>query len=78
MIGSDQPLDRSHDEVQVLIHMDGQGATNLKDGTWAAVVGAQPKGVPFGWKNFYDEDEPMLSPAQTMARKPTPLMISYQ
>ena len=78
MIGSDQEIDRSRDEVSVLVHMDGQGPTGSKDATWAAVVGAQPKGVPFGWKNFYDEDVPMLNPAQTMARKPTPLMISYQ
>jgi hypothetical protein len=78
MIGSDEPLNRSRDEISVLVHMDGQGSTGQKDSTWGAVVGAQPKGVPFGWKNFYDEDEPMLTPAQTMVRKPTPLMISYQ
>lgn len=78
MIGDDEPLETGRDEVALLIHMDGQGATDLKDGTWAAVVGAAPKGVPFGWKNFYDEDEPMLTPAQTMTRRPTPSMISYQ
>ena len=58
--------------------MDGQGAPALKDGTWGAVTRAAPPGVTFGWKNFYDEDAPMLTPAQTMTRKPTPLMISYQ
>jgi hypothetical protein len=78
MIGDDQPLERDRDEVALLIHMDGQGPTGSKDTTWRAVVGAAPKGVPFGWKNFYDEDTPMLTPAQTMARKPTPVMISYQ
>ncbi|HEV7655783.1 MAG TPA: hypothetical protein VGP36_13770 [Mycobacteriales bacterium] len=78
MIGDDEPLQHDRDQVQLLIHMDGQGPTNTKDSTWAAVVGAAPKGVPFGWKNFYDEDTPMLTPAQTMIRKPTPSMISYQ
>jgi hypothetical protein len=78
MIGADEPLEHDRDQVQMLIHMDGQGPTNSKDETWAAVVGAAPKGVPFGWKNFYDEDTPMLTPAQTMIRKPTPSMISYQ
>jgi hypothetical protein len=78
MIGDDEPLEHDRDSVQLLIHMDGQGPTNSKDETWAAVVGAAPKGVPFGWKNFYDEDSPMLTPAQTMTRKPTPSMISYQ
>lgn len=78
MIGADQPLQRGRDEVALLIHMDGQGPTGSKDATWRAVVGAAPKGVPFGWKNFYDEDTPMLTPAQTMTRRPTPMMISYQ
>ncbi|HEX6754411.1 MAG TPA: hypothetical protein VF109_00545 [Mycobacteriales bacterium] len=78
MIGDDEPLQRDRDEVTLLIHMDGQGPTGSKDDTWRAVVGAAPKGVPLGWKNFYDEDTPMLSPAQTMTRKPTPVMISYQ
>ncbi|MFL6130382.1 MAG: hypothetical protein ACJ73E_15130 [Mycobacteriales bacterium] len=78
MIGDDEPLQRDRDEVALLFHMDGQGPTGSKDDTWRAVVGAAPKGVPFGWKNFYDEDSPMLTPAQTMTRKPTPVMISYQ
>jgi hypothetical protein len=78
MIGSDEPLQHDRDEVALLIHMDGQGPTNSKDETWRAVVGAAPKGVPLGWKNFYDEDSPMLTPAQTMTRRPTPMMISYQ
>lgn len=78
MIGDDEPLQTDRDEVALLVHMDGQGPTGTKDATWAAVVGAAPAGVPFGWKNFYDEDQPMLTPAQTMVRKPTPSMISYQ
>lgn len=78
MVGDDEPLQHDRDQVQLLVHMDGQGPTGTKDSTWAAVVGNAPKGVPFGWKNFYDEDSPMLTPAQTMTRKPTPSMISYQ
>jgi hypothetical protein len=31
-----------------------------------------------GWKNFYDEDHPMVTPRQTMTYQPTPVMISYQ
>ena len=78
MIGTDQPLQQGRDEVALLVHMDGQGPPGSKDTTWGAVVGAAPKGVAFGWKNFYDEDVPMLSPAQTMTKRPTPAMISYQ
>ena len=78
MIRNESRLDTSHDEVQLLIHMDGQGSPELKESTWRAVVAAAPRGVPFGWKNFYDEDSPTLSPRQTMAKRPEPDMISYQ
>ncbi|MBW4717133.1 hypothetical protein [Saccharothrix obliqua] len=78
MIRDEQALDTSRDELAVLIHMDGQGSTAQKDDTWAAVVGARPGDLPLGWKNFYDEDHPMLTPEQTMTRRPTPVMISYQ
>ena len=78
MIGDDQPLQRDRDEVRAA-HPHGRPGPDRQQGrTWRAVVGAAPKGVPFGWKNFYDEDTPMLTPAQTMPRKPTPAMISYQ
>ncbi len=78
MIRNEKKLDTRHDELQLLIHMDGQGSPDLKEGTWRAVVAAAPQGMPFGWKNFYDEDKPMLTPKQTMAKRPVPDMISYQ
>lgn len=78
MLRDEKRIDTGRDQVQVLVHMDGQGTPALKDGTWRGVTGAAPKGMPFGWKNFYDEDEPMLTPAQTMAKKPQPFMVSYQ
>ena len=78
MIRNEPALDTSRDEVSVLIHMDGQGSTAQKDDTWRAVVAARPTNLPLGWKNFYDEDHPMLTPAETMARRPAPMMISYQ
>jgi hypothetical protein len=78
MIRDVSALDTTHDEVSLLIHMDGQGSTALKDATWKSVVAARPDDVPMGWKNFYDEDHPMLTPEQTMQRRPTPMMVSYQ
>ena len=42
------------------------------------MTAAAPPGLLFGWKNFYREDTPMLSPDQTMAHHPAPLMVSYQ
>jgi hypothetical protein len=32
----------------------------------------------FGWKNFYDEDLPLRSPAATLSLEPSPRYISYQ
>ncbi|WNV85175.1 hypothetical protein [Umezawaea sp. Da 62-37] len=79
MIRDEPSLVTDHDELAVLIHMDGQGTTGQKTATWNSVVAARPdEGVPLGWKNFYDEDHPMLTPEQTMGYRPTPTMISYQ
>ncbi|HEX7306000.1 hypothetical protein [Lentzea sp.] len=78
MIRDEQALDTSRDEVQLLIHMDGQGSTGQKVSTWDSVVAARPADLPMGWKNFYDEDKPMLTPRQTMEYRPKPSMVSYQ
>jgi hypothetical protein len=78
MIRDEASLVTTHDELALLIHMDGQGTTGQKVATWQSVVAARPGGVPMGWKNFYDEDHPVLTPAQTMAHDPVPVMISYQ
>jgi hypothetical protein len=78
MLTGEQHLDTSRDDLAIVIHMDGQGAPSVKQGTWDAVTGAAPRGVFFGWKNFLVKDHPMLTPAQTMTKTPAPVMISYQ
>jgi hypothetical protein len=78
MIGHEAGLQTTYPDLSVLIHMDGQGGTAQKVATWNAVVHTAPKGVHFGWKNFYKEDHPTMTPQQTMAQQPTPVMISYQ
>jgi len=78
MIQGEQDLDTSHDDLSIVIHMDGQGTPAVKQATWNAVTAAAPDGVFFGWKNFLVKDHPMLAPRQTMANAPVPVMISYQ
>jgi hypothetical protein len=78
MIGNEQRLDTSYSDLEIVIHMDGQGTPQDKEQTWDAVTAAAPPGVFFGWKNFFVKDHPMLDPQQTMARTPQPVMISYQ
>ena len=78
MIGNENSVDTRHDNLAIVIHMDGQGTPTDKQQTWQGVTGAAPRRVFFGWKNFYAKDHPMLGPRQTMARIPMPVMISYQ
>ena len=69
----------SHPELDLLVHVDGQGSQPDKQATWKALHQDAPEGVHWGWKNFYDEDTPMLSPEQTMADvHPTPSLVTYQ
>ncbi|HEV2371041.1 MAG TPA: hypothetical protein VGS19_02630 [Streptosporangiaceae bacterium] len=78
MISDEQGLNTSHDDLAIVIHMDGQGTPAMKQQTWDAVTAAAPAHVYFGWKNFLTKDHPMLTPSQTMARRSPPDMVSYQ
>jgi hypothetical protein len=68
-----------HPEIAVILHADGQGGQGAKQETWSVLKEDLPEGMWLGWKNFYDEDSPMLTPEQTVAQvEPTPWFISYQ
>ena len=70
---------QTHPELYMLVHVDGQGSQPDKQATWKALHQGAPKGLHWGWKNFYDEDTPMLTPAQTMQQvQPTPSLVTYQ
>jgi hypothetical protein len=71
---------RPDPELAVVLHADGQGTQGNKQATWHTLHEDLPHGQLFwGWKNFYDEDHPMLTPQQTVAEvSPTPSLISYQ
>lgn len=71
-------LDTSRDELAIMIHADGQGPQGSKQATWNALRQGAPE-VSWGWKNFYDEDSPMLTPQQTIEQVvPRPELVSYQ
>ncbi|MET0843071.1 MAG: hypothetical protein ABWY23_04440, partial [Mycetocola sp.] len=79
MISDRASLDRTRPEIAVLIHADGQGGQGDKQATWANLHRDAPTDVHWGWKNFYDEDLPMLTPEQTMtAVSPAPDLVTYQ
>ncbi len=75
---SDRQLVRGTDKVQVVIQMDGFGSLDLKHQTYSVTMTDLPPGVLPGWKDFYDEDSPTPTPAETMANVPTPIYVSYQ
>jgi hypothetical protein len=79
MIDGRERLDTSRDELAVMVHADGQGTQGDKQATWRALHTDPPAGIAWGWKNFYDEDAPMLTPEQTISGvSPRPDLISYQ
>ncbi len=63
--------------VDLVLNMDGFGSPEMKLATWGVVVQQQP--IEYnGIKLFYDQDEPLMSPADVMALEPTPDVINYQ
>ncbi|WP_369252377.1 hypothetical protein [Geodermatophilus amargosae] len=79
MIPGREQLDMSRPELAVMVHADGQGGQGAKQDTWRVLNGIGPEGLAWGWKNFYDEDVPMLTPEETIAQvSPRPQLISYQ
>ena len=72
-------VDLSRDELAVMVHADGQGGQGDKQATWRALRADVQDELWWGWKNFYDEDAPMLTPEQTVDQvDPLPQLISYQ
>jgi hypothetical protein len=79
MIQDRASLDMSHPELAMLVHADGQGGQPDKQATWRALHAEAPTGMAWGWKNFIDEDKPMLTPEQTMQDvSPVPDLVTYQ
>ncbi|PYF99201.1 hypothetical protein SAMN05216184_10883 [Georgenia satyanarayanai] len=79
MIETVPEVDLSRSELAVLVHADGQGGQGAKQDTWRTLHEYGPDIQWWGWKNFYDEDVPMLTPEQTISQvDPVPHFITYQ
>lgn len=79
MIDTVADVDLSRGELAVLIHADGQGGQSAKQDTWRTLHANAEDVEWWGWKNFYEEDLPMLTPEQTVEQvDPVPDFISYQ
>jgi hypothetical protein len=77
MIVGRERLNTTHDELATMIHADGFGTQEMKRSTWDALRANSPN-VFWGWKNFIDEDRPMLDPAQTLQFNRDIVFVSYQ
>ncbi len=63
--------------VQLVIDEDGFGTPEEKTETYEVVIAQQP--IEFhGIKLFYQQDVPLLTPAEVLAFEPTPDVIIYQ
>lgn len=78
MIGNRHLVETGHDELAVLVHADGFGTHGEKFATWDRLHDGPPPGLWWGWKNFHDEDQPMMTPAETAAIEPAVFFVSYQ
>jgi hypothetical protein len=79
MVIDRERLDTSRDELAIMVHVDGQGGQGAKQETWEVLRRDAPQPLYWGWKNFIDEDLPMLSPQQTIEQvRPTPELVTYQ
>lgn len=79
MIVERDKVDTSHEEIQYLMHADGHGTHGQKLETWRALRVGLSEDIWLGWKNFIDEDVPMMTVEQTMSMvSPAPDFVSYQ
>lgn len=68
---------RRDPNVQVVVDMDGFGSPSLKHSTWRIVVQRDPVQYT-GFKLFYKNDKPMLTPSQVITLYPSPVYVQYQ
>ncbi|WP_287001856.1 MULTISPECIES: hypothetical protein [Gordonia] len=78
MLANRRQIVTTRPELQTVIHADGHGIPSVKMDTWRRILVDLPPNVVMGWKNFYTEDTPMLTPAQTMNVEPSPFFVSFQ
>lgn len=76
----DRNIIKQRPEIQMIVQMDGDGSEPQKDDTyWAITRDTEDAFWRWGWKNFFDEDEPgPPSPESTMGKDPVPVYVSYQ
>ena len=75
---TNKQLIRGTANVQIVVQMDGFGTLAMKRTSWQKMVADLPPGARTGWKNFFDEDRPTPTAAQTLDNAPRPTYVSFQ
>jgi hypothetical protein len=76
MIGESERI-RPHSNVQVVIDMDGFGPPRLKRDSYEHYIRRFP--VQFaGFKLFYKNDKPVMTPEEVLQLDPIPFFVMYQ
>ena len=63
--------------VQIIIDMDGFGPDWMKRGSYRAYVASDPVQYP-GFKLFYKNDKPVMTPQDVLHLVPAPLFVMFQ
>jgi hypothetical protein len=64
-------------QVQIVMDMDGFGRPALKRDSYRQFIAAEPVQYT-GFKLFYQQDVPLMSPADVLRLQPRPVFILYQ
>jgi len=78
MIDNRGQVETGRGELAILVHADGFGTRDQKLESWRNLRLDGADRFWWGWKNFYDEDIPTMTPEQTVAVDPAPVFVSYQ
>lgn len=78
MIRDRETVNTDHPELAFVLHADGHGPTDVKMETWNMMREGLSPNYFMAWKNFIDEDHPMLTPEGTFSVEPRPWFVSYQ
>jgi hypothetical protein len=74
----DRELIETPAELAVVIQMDGHGTMELKMSSWNRLTAGDGARFWWGWKNFYDEDQPTPTPEHVLSLDPVVVYVSYQ
>jgi hypothetical protein len=65
-------------EITAVVHADGQGPQAQKLETWRVMTDGAGEQWQWGWKNFYDEDPVVATPAEVLDLEPNVVFVTYQ